>query len=94
MILSSKSIYDPIEKAEIGRWHTGCYKNDEDDCFWVDTDDKTGQHSPLTGSNQGGFETYPLKKLKASLEIFICHKFSSPRKARSGQQMQRVRILA
>ena len=64
----SKSIHDPIEKVEIARWRTGCYKNEEDDCFYEDTTDQSGQHSPLTESSQGGFQTQPMKKLEASLE--------------------------
>ena len=76
LTLFSKSIYDPIGKAEIARWHTGCYKNDEDDCFYNDTTDQTGQNSPLTESFLGGFQTQPLKKLEASVSILIGYKLS------------------
>ena len=78
LTLFSKSIYDPIGKAEIARWHTGCYKNDEDDCFYNDTTDQTGQNSPLTEPSHGGFQTQPMKKLGASLLILIGYKLSSP----------------
>ena len=70
--LFSKSIYDPIKKAEIARWHTGCYKNDEDACFYNDTSDQNGQNSPLTESSHGGFQTQRIEKLEASVCISIC----------------------
>ena len=90
-----KSMFDKISKPGLARWYTGCYKNDEDKCFFATDNEKKDDHSPLTEKPDSHFETYPPKEIKEirfgpslfDLSFFL-------RKARNGKQMPPARILA
>ena len=59
-----KSMFDKISKPGLARWYTGCYKNDEDKCFFATDNEKKDDHSPLTEKPDSHFETYPPKEIK------------------------------
>ena len=59
-----KSMFEKISKPGLARWYTGCYKNDEDQCFFATDNEKKDDHSPLTEKPRSHFETYPPKKIK------------------------------
>ena len=59
-----KSVFDNITKPGLARWYTGCYKNDEDKCFFATDNEKKDDHSPLTEKPGSHFETYPPKEIK------------------------------
>ena len=61
-------MFDKISKPGLARWYTGCYKNDEDKCFFATDNEKKDDHSPLTKTPDSHFETYPPREIK---EIFF-----------------------